>query len=154
MRRTTLFVFFLIILIYPVLAGGNTVTITNVESGNLIYASDFRLHLVGIKAPELGEPNGQEAYTYLKAALEGQKVKLFTWTTDNTSGGIVRDEHGIAYGEIWYGPDYSLEINAEMLKLGLAIIDPIHMPDNKAEEYKACEDAAKKNHQGIWAEVK
>ena len=155
MVRTLLPFILLVLLLVPSPAEANTVDVVKVHSGDLIEVGDgFMLRLVGLKAPSLDDPNGQKAYTYLKDAIEGRKVKLFTWTTDNTAAGIVHDDDGNAFGEIWYGENYSIELNAEMLKLGLVITDPIHMPENKADHYLKCEETARKNHQGLWAEVK
>ena len=154
MVRAALLSLLLVVFLLPVSAYSNTVTIAKVHEGCLIEVEGgFMLRLTGVKVPCADEPHGQEAYTYLKNALEGKKVKLFTWTKDNTAAGIVHDKEGNAFGEIWYGPSYEFEINAEMLKLGLGIIDPIYMPDDKADAYKMCEDEARENHQGIWAQV-
>ncbi|MCB2201053.1 thermonuclease family protein [bacterium] len=154
MVRAALIVGLLVVLLVPACTIANTVTIAKVHEGCLVEVEGgFMLRLTGIKVPCADEPHGEEAYTYLKDALEGKRVKLFTWTRDTTAAGIVRDKDGHAFGEIWYGPEFEYQINAEMLKLGLGIIDPIYMPDDKADEYKSCEDEARANHQGIWATI-
>jgi hypothetical protein len=38
----------------------------------------------------------------IRVRTEGKTVKFFTWTTDNTATGIVRDENGHPFVKIEY----------------------------------------------------
>lgn len=69
--------------------------VKKVHSGDLVQFGDtFVARLTGIAAPSRNEGIGYEIYDFTKRELEGQLVKLFTWTTDNTAAGIVHDDKG------------------------------------------------------------
>ena len=67
-------------------ACSNTGTIDEVLSGDLVRIGDsFIARLTGIKAPPRNEIMGYRIYDFTKREIEGKKIKLFTWTTDNTA---------------------------------------------------------------------
>jgi len=63
---------------------------------------------------------GYKIYDFTKRELEGKVVKLFTWTTDNTAAGIVRDKNDHAFVQIYYGKGMETSINELLLKNGYA----------------------------------
>ncbi len=131
-------------------AGANVGTVTKVLGGDLVRFGDtFVARLVGIKAPEIDEPLGREVYEFTKRELEGKTVKLVTWTTDNTAAGIVYDDKGHAFVQIFYGKDRAVSFNEVLLKKGYARVDPKYLPDG-LKHYDALEKEAREKGLGIW----
>lgn len=76
----------LLMLALPIFALSNTGVVKKVLSGDLVQIGDtFVARLTGIKAPLRDEIIGYKIYDFTKRELEGKKVKIFTWTTDNTA---------------------------------------------------------------------
>lgn len=132
------------------LATGNVRRVDEVLSGDLVRIGDtFLARLTGIKAPGRDEPLGSEVYDFTKRELEGQTVKLFTWTTDNTAAGIVYDEDGYARVQIFHGKKADVSFNEVLLKKGYARVDPKFLPD-ELNHYYDLEKEARDKGLGIW----
>lgn len=129
---------------------GNVGVIKKVLSGDLLQLSDtFVARLTGIAAPPRDEILGYEIYDFSKRELEGQTVKLFTWTMDNTAAGIVHDDKGHAFVQVYYGKGASVSFNEVMLKKGYARVDPKYLPDD-LRHYLDLEKEARDKGLGIW----
>ena len=129
-------------------ARGNTRTIDEVLSGDLVRIGDsFIARLTGIEAPPRNEVMGYKIYDFTKREIEGKKVKLFTWTTDNTAAGIVRDGDGHAFVQIYYGKGLGTNFNELLLKKGYARVDKEFLP-NDLKHYLELE---KKREIRAWA---
>jgi len=134
----------------PVL--GNTGTVDEVLSGDLVRIGDsFIARLVGIKAPPRNEIMGYQIYDFTKREIEGKKIKLFTWTTDNTAAGIVYDGDGCAFVQIYYGKGRETSLNEVLLRKGYARVDMEHLPDD-LKHYLEIEKEAREKGLGIWAD--
>ena len=139
-----------ILIAAAVYAAGNIGVVKKVLSGDLVQFGDtFLARLTGIRAPERNEPLGEEIYDFTKRELEGQTVKLFTWTKDNTAAGIVYDGKGYARVQIYYGKGAAVSFNEVMLKKGYARVDPEFLPD-ELKHYHALEKEAREKELGIW----
>jgi len=139
-----------IVLTGAIFAAGNIGIVKKVLSGDLVQFGDtFLARLTGIRAPERSEPLGFEIYDFTKRELEGQTVKLFTWTKDNTAAGIVYDEQGYARVQIFYGKGAAVSFNEVMLKKGYARVDPKFLPDDLKHFYDLEKEARAKGL-GIW----
>jgi endonuclease YncB( thermonuclease family) len=138
-----------------VTAAANIGVVTKVLGGDLVQFGDsFRARLTGIRAPLRNEPLGYEIYDFTTRPLEGQTVRLFTWTTDNTAAGIVYDEEGYARVQIFYGrlsgeKGGGVSFNEVLLKKGYARVDPKYLPED-LKHYYALEREARENGFGIW----
>ena len=144
----------LLMLAIPLSVLGNTGVIKKVLSGDLIQIGDsFVARFTGIAAPPRNETLGYKIYDFTKRELEGQTVKIFTWTTDNTSKGIVYDEKGNAFVQIYYGKGLSVSFNEVLLKKGYARIDHKYLPED-LKHYLELEKEARDKGLGIWAEEK
>jgi len=131
-------------------AGANVVTVKKVLGGDLVQIGDtFVARLTGIKAPEKDEPLGPEVYEFTRNELEGKAVKLFTWTTDNTAAGIVYDDKGRAFVQIFYGKDRAVSFNEVLLQKGYARVDPKVLPDD-LRHFLDLEKEAREKGLGIW----
>jgi creatinine amidohydrolase len=132
-------------------AGANIGFVKKVLSGDLVQIGDsFLARLTGIRAPERTEPFGNEIYDFARKELEGQTVKLITWTKDNTAAGIVYDEQGYARVQIFYGRQSAVSFNEVLLKKGYARIDLKYLPDS-LKHYITLEKEARDKGLGIWA---
>jgi endonuclease YncB( thermonuclease family) len=131
-------------------AGANVLTIKKVLGADVVQIGDtFVARLTGIKAPERDEPLGPEVYEFTKSQIEGKTVKVFTWTTDNTAAGIVYDDKGRAFVQIYYGKDLAVSFNETLLKKGYARVDPKALPDD-LRHYLDLEKEAREKGLGIW----
>jgi endonuclease YncB( thermonuclease family) len=139
-----------VILATAISAAGNIGIVKKVLSGDIVQIGDtFVARLTGIKAPQRDEPLGYEVYDFTKRQLEGQTVKLSTWTTDNTAAGIVHDEKGYPFVQIYYGQGAAVSFNELMLKRGYARVDLKYLPDD-LKHYLDLEKAAREKGLGIW----
>jgi endonuclease YncB( thermonuclease family) len=157
MRRIPLIMLVSIISIAAVPASANTLIVAEVHSGDLVeFEGGFTVHLTGIAAPDRQTQIGWEAFDFTKRRLEGKRVAVFTWTTDNTAAGIVFGDDGLAFAKIVYGNGLSndkgasTDIAAELLERGFARVDPDHLPEGY-EHYREIERRARDQKLGIWA---
>ena len=141
----------LLMLAIPVFVLGNTGVIQKVLSGDLIQVGDsFVARFTGISTPSRNEALGYKIYDFTKRELEGQTVKIFTWTTDNTRAGIVYDEKGHPFVQIYYGKGLSVSFNEVLLKKGYARVDRKYLPED-LKHYIDLEKEAREKGLGIWA---
>ena len=142
----------LLILFFQISLVANTGVVKKVLSGDLVQIGDtFVARLTGIKAPPREDTLGYKIYDFTKRALEGKTVKFFSWTTDNTANGIVRDENGYPFIKIEYGEGESLCFNEILLKKGYARVDREYLPEN-SKHYLDLEKEAQEKGLGIWKE--
>jgi endonuclease YncB( thermonuclease family) len=140
----------LLILALPISALPNTGVVKKVLSGDLVQIGDtFVARLTGIMAPPRDETLGYKIYDFTKRELEGKTVKIFTWTTDNTAAGIVRDENGCPFVEIEYWKGEYLSFNEVLLKKGYARADQKYLPES-LKHYLDLEKEAREKGLGIW----
>jgi len=129
---------------------GNTRVIEEVLGGDIVRIGEtFVARLTGLEAPPRNEILGYRIYDFTKRELEGKLVKIFTWTTDNTASGIVYDENGYPFVQIYYGKGLSVSFNEVLLRKGYAKVDRKHLPDD-LEHYVELENEARENGLGIW----
>jgi endonuclease YncB( thermonuclease family) len=135
-------------------ATANIRVIDEVLSGDVVRVGDsFVARLAGLRAPDRKEPLGQEVFEFTKREIEGRAVKLFTWTTDNTAAGIVHDEEGHAFVQIFYGKNNAVSFNEVLLKKGYARVDPKYLPDD-LKHFLDLEKEARAKGLGIWKSVR
>ena len=135
---------------FPSFAQANTGIVKKVLSGDRVQMGEtFVARLTGIKAPPRDEKLGNMIYDFTKRELEGKTVKFFTWTTDNTTVGIVRDESGYPFVEIEYWKGEFLSFNEILLKKGYARVDRKYLPENLSH-YLDLEKGAREKGLGIW----
>lgn len=152
MRRTITNRIFMMLLLLtiPVSVLGNTRVITKVLDSDLVQIGDsFVARLTGIAAPPKNEVIGYKIYDFTKRELEGKLVKIFTWTTDNTAAGIIRDEDGHAFVQIYYGKGLATSFNEVLLKKGFARVDETRLPED-LKHYLDLEKEAREQDLGIW----
>lgn len=155
-RRCTLL--FVLIATLAVPAGANTLVVSAVRGGCVVeFEGGFTVHLTGISVPGPKTQIGWEAYDFTKRRLEGNRVAVYTWTTDNTTAGIVRGEDGLPFAKVVYGaglagkgPSNGVDIGAELLELGYAKVNSEHLPDG-FEHYRDIERRARDQELGLWA---
>jgi len=135
----------------PAEVKANTGTVTEVMSGDLVRFGDFVARLTGITAPTRGTKTGDAIFDFTKREVEGKLVRLFTWTIDNTAAGIVYDEDGRAFVQIFYGKGMSTSLNEILIKKGYAKVDRDRLPADLAH-YLDLEKVARDKGIGIWAE--
>jgi endonuclease YncB( thermonuclease family) len=155
-RRLTLVIALITTLAIP--ATANTLVVSEVRGGCIVvFEGGFTVHLAGISIPGPKTRIGWQAYAFAKRRLEGKRVAVYTWTTDNTAAGIVRGKDGLPFAKIVYGAGQSgkgtsirIDIAAELLELGYAKVDPDRLPEGY-EHYRELERRAKDRQVGLWA---
>jgi endonuclease YncB( thermonuclease family) len=151
MRRISLMLLIALISVAAGTAVANTRIIAKVHPGCLVeLEGGFTVRLTGISVPGARTRIGYRAYDFAKRRLEGKRVAFFTWTRDNTAAGIVYGEDGLAFAKIEYGRGLSTDIAEELLELGLARVDPQHLPED-CQHYREIERQAKERKLGLWA---
>ena len=149
--RTT--VFFLALCLAGTYALANVLTVSRVHSGDMIeFQGGWKTRLSGIEAPAIDTPAGKQAHAFTRQQLEGKRVKVYTYTTDNTAAGIVKDEEGHPFARILFGPEPSTDINALLLEMGLAQVDEVYLPAD-LQYYREIQAKARAKKVGIWSQA-
>jgi len=144
-------VFFLVLSLAGTCALANVLTVSRVHGGDLIeFEGGWTTRLTGIEAPAIDTPDGRQAHAFTRQQLEGKRVKVFTYTTDNTAAGIVKDADGRPFARILFGPEKSTDLNAQLLEMGLAQIDEAYLPAD-LEHYREIQAEARAKKVGIWS---
>ncbi|MFH8108883.1 MAG: thermonuclease family protein [Candidatus Aenigmatarchaeota archaeon] len=105
--------------------------------------SGEKLRLIGIDAPEPGEPFFQEAKLALKDMVEGKKVFV------ETDEFFMKDKYGRYVGYILLEGKI---INCELVRKGLAKV--VMENSLKYDCFKESEKIAKSEHLGVWSSSK
>lgn len=109
---------------------GDTVTCVDPE------ARPWKIRLVGIDAPEFGQPYGEQARQVLARKLGGGHVRV---------EGDARDQHGRLLGTLWID---DRDINRELVAEGWAWAFGGFATD---EGLLAAEAEARRQRHGLWA---
>jgi len=109
---------------------GDTVELSNGE----------KVRLLGINAPEINEPFGEEAKEFLSKMLEGKKVYL-------EEDFKVRDGYGRLLAFVFIDDK---NINLELVRNGLAHTFELNKISKYVKELREAEYLAMKNQLGIW----
>ncbi len=141
--------FLIFVFALPVYA--NTLIVDDVKAGGIIVfeRNNFTTRLTGLEVPGMDHRLGLEIWDFIKKAVHGKKVKVFTWTTDNTATGIVHDDDGYPFVQIEYGMEGDTNLNELLLRKGYARVAPDYLPDD-LEHFKDIEKEAQANQVGIW----
>lgn len=118
------------------------VKVAHVNDGDtFVLSTGEQVRLLGIDAPEIGEPGGDIAKHFLEGLVLGKKVRLEKDTTD-------RDKYNRLLRYVYVGDIF---INAELVKRGYTIAK-FYPPDEKYKaNFLALEALAKQNRYGLWA---
>jgi endonuclease YncB( thermonuclease family) len=141
----------LLALIIPASALANNLVVTKVLSGDVVQFGDFTARLTGIKTLGMDHSFGPAIRNFTAEEIEGKLVKVFTWTIDNTAAGIVYDEEGHAFIQIYYGKDMDVSFNELLLEMGYAQVDEKYLPAELKERYLEIQKKAREKCIGIWS---
>ena len=151
MKRQSLAVLVALSIATAATAGGNTLLVTEVrEDCTVVFDGGFAIHLTGITFPDPDTELGREACDFVRRRIAGQRVAVFTWTTDGTAAGIVWGDDKLAFATILYGEHRSIDIAAQLLERGLARVDPERLPQI-AQHYREIEWTARVHGLGVWS---
>ena len=151
-KKTRLLTAAVLILAAAVSALANTGVVEKVLAGDRVrIGGSFVARFTGITAPPRTDPLGSRIYDFTKRELEGRTVKFFTWTRNNTAAGIIHDEKGNPFIQIYYGEGMSVSFNEVLLKKGYAKVDPDYLPED-LRHYLDLEREAREKRMGIWAD--
>ncbi|UOF91516.1 lamin tail domain-containing protein [Fodinisporobacter ferrooxydans] len=135
--------------LYPVIKVDNGDTF-EVKMGGIWNSSIQTVRLIGIQAPEmksagnLGMPYSYQAWNYLNAKLQGQKVYLDFDVKQQDKFG-----HLLAYA---YSQNGTF-LNADLLEKGYARVDSM-TPDTKHDPlFSSLLKQAQASHEGVWSLV-
>ncbi|MEM5879585.1 MAG: thermonuclease family protein [Candidatus Aenigmatarchaeota archaeon] len=116
--------------------------VVKVLDGDTIELDDGnRVRLLGIDAPELGEPFSQEAKLFLEETILNKKVKIEKDPSWN------KDKYGRLLGYVFLEEKL---LNCEMARIGL--VEVIAERESKYYScFKQAEQEAKEKKLGIWS---
>jgi micrococcal nuclease len=103
------------------------------------------VRIIGIDAPETGEPFSAAATAALKRLCGGKKVSLDADTD-------TRDQYGRVLAYVFLENDTF--VDAEMLRLGLATLYIVPPNERFADELADAQAEAEETHTGVWAATK
>jgi len=151
-RKIKILAFLFALMLAPVLVHANTLVVREIRSGGVIVFSDsFQPRLTGLVVPGVDHRLGLAIRNFIKESIGGQRVSVFTWTTDNTAAGIVHDEDGRPFVQIVYGTECDLKLNEILLKKGYAQVDKEFLPED-CHHFIEIEMSAQAKRLGIWAD--
>ena len=135
------------------MAWPHTMLVSRVEAGDVIVLrGNWKTRLTGIVVSGPRDPIGFRAYDFTKRRLEGKIVRVFTFTTDNTAAGIVRDAEGLPRATILFGKGVATDIAELLLAEGFARVDESMLPED-CWHYREIEAEARSRGVGVWASV-
>ncbi|EAB8017793.1 nuclease [Salmonella enterica subsp. enterica] len=102
-------------------------------------ATEIRIRLAGIDAPEKGQPFGQRARQFLASRVTGRVVEI---------SGDSRDRYGRILGTLWAD---GRDINAELVCSGMAWTYRVRSRV-QSPAYLQCENTAREQRKGLWQE--
>ena len=118
-----------------------TVIVTRVIDGDTIELENGeRVRLLGINAPEKGQPYYNEATDRLKELIEGESVTLERDVEE-------RDEYGRLLRHIYIDDTF---VNLEMVREGYANVYIVPPNTKYQDEFEEAEAEAKNAGRGIW----
>jgi endonuclease YncB( thermonuclease family) len=128
------------------IVSGNVVNIVDGETVTIRVKNKRKLiHLVGIDAPEVGEPLGRESRTHLESLISGKVVEI--WYK-----GYHPEEETEITGIVKM-PGDRVDINLEQVRSGMARYKNFGPYAQSARDvclYRLAEEEAKKARRGIW----
>ncbi len=121
------------------------------DGDSLILNNGQEIRLIGIDAPEKGQPYADEARAFLKGLITGKELRL-------EKGIEERDKYNRLLVYMYAGDTF---VNAEMIKHGYAVayfVPPLGLSSSKAndkykEEFTKLEAEAKQTKRLIWSKV-
>jgi endonuclease YncB( thermonuclease family) len=144
MKKRTMAFFGLVIVAFLItnyIQQNKEYAVKDVVDGDTFNTIDGRsVRLIGVNAPELGQPCSFEAKAKLEEILSGGKVMMEADAGD-------KDVYGRLLRYVYVD---DLFVNEEMVRLGLAVTEEIE-PNNKyASLFQTAEDKARKAGRCIW----
>lgn len=132
----------LLLILAPAVQATLTGRVVRVIDGDTVVvqtapATEVRIRLAGIDAPENGQPFGQRARQFLASRIAGRVVEI---------SGDSRDRYDRILGTVWAD---GRDINAELVCGGMAWAYRVR---NEAQNpvYLQCENAAREQKKGLW----
>jgi len=153
----------------PAAVAANSLVVTKVHRADVLeFANGWTTRLTGLRAPGPADSIGRLALEFTRREAEGRRVAVATFTTDNTTAGIVRDAEGYPFARVFLGSgggkkagaasrDSSHgctfpepELGLELLRRGYARVDSQFVFDALGE-YRRVEERAREEGLGLWA---
>ncbi|ECQ4629173.1 thermonuclease family protein [Salmonella enterica] len=134
----------LLLILAPAVQATLTGRVVRVIDGDTVVvltapATEVRIRLAGIDAPEKGQPYGQRARQFLASRVAGRVVEI---------SGDSRDRYGRTPGTIWTD---GRDINAELVCSGIAWAYRVR---NEVQNPAClqCENTAREQKKSLWQE--
>lgn len=112
-----------------------------IDGDTLILETGEKVRLIGINAPESGQPYYDEAKSHMSSLLVSKKVKLITDTQ-------AQDQYGRILAYIYN--DSGQDINLEMIKAGFAVVETVAPNISRSDQFVQAQAQSRSNCHGIW----
>jgi micrococcal nuclease len=147
MRRTALFLFFLLVLLLPGQAAGFPAVLERAADGDSLYVrlQDGRseeVRLIGLDTPELAQEWGGQAREFSESFCRGGRLEL---ALDREQ----RDRYGRLLAYVWRD---GRMLNEALLQAGLAVTLPIKPNTAFARRFRQAQEQAQAGLRGFWAQ--
>lgn len=119
-----------------------------IDGDSLDIIGGERIRLLGIDAPEVNEPNGEEALEELQKLVENEEIEL---EFDPEAQPFPRDNYGRLLAYVWIGDTL---VNEALIKKGVAtLISEEYLKNLKYKSrFLEAQKYAQKNKLGMWAD--
>jgi endonuclease YncB( thermonuclease family) len=119
-----------------------------IDGDTVVLDNDERVRLIGVDAPEVGQPGAERARAFLEGMTAADEVEL---QYDSDYSGDRKDTHGrtLAYLHLPNG----ICINAELIRRGYCKVLR-DFPFSRKGQFINYEKEAQERHLGIWAKTK
>jgi len=141
--------FALAMLVLPTAGQGSTLLVDDVRSGGIIVIGESTARLTGLEVPGMDHRLGLVIWDFIRHEIHGQRVRVFTWTTNDLASGIMHDDEGYPFVTILYGPNGAKNLNEILLQKGYARVDEKYLPADR-QHYHDLQNEAQENQVGIW----
>jgi len=119
-----------------------------IEGDTIVLTGGEKVRLLGVDTPEQHDPDerkrcfANQALLFTQSRIRGKAVKL-------TSERPFKDKFGMTLAWVWYGPEFTLLLNADIVRKGYGVSFKEYST-SRLEEFNRLEQEAGEAKRGLW----